>query len=126
MSDKMSKRRFLGIGDHKGGLGHWSLQRLTSLIIMPLSVFFIYTIMTTFGKGYGVMIETYQSTFNAGVAVLFFATVFYHISLGVEVVIDDYIPNPTQHKLFMLLNKLFFRALSAISVLSVLVIYFSA
>jgi len=126
MSDVKNKKRFLGIGDHKGGLGHWSLQRLTSIMLAPLSVFFIYTIITTLNLGHEAMIETYSSPFNAIVAILFFTTMFFHLSLGIEVILDDYIPNPKQHKILMLLNKLFFRGLSAIVALAILKILFSA
>jgi len=126
MADSANKKRFLGIGDHKGGLGHWSLQRITSIMLIPLSLLFLYTFVTTLGDGHAAMLETYSHPWNALVAILFLATMFYHLSLGVEVVIDDYIPDPGQHKILMLLNKLLFRGLSVVAVLSVIAILFSA
>lgn len=126
MSVSSDKKPFLGIGDHKAGLGHWTLQRITSVLLIPLALLFLFTFMGSLGDGHAQMLQTYRQPWNAGVAMLFFVVVFYHLALGLEVVIDDYIPNPKQHKIIMLLTKLFCRAMSAISVLSILAILFSA
>jgi len=125
MSTSSDKKPFLGISDHKGGLGHWSLQRITSIVLIPLSLVFLFTFIGALGDGHTEMLQTYRQPWNAGVAMLFFVTVFYHLALGLEVVIDDYIPNPKQHKIIMLLSNLFCRAMSVIAVLSILAILFS-
>ncbi|HBQ36407.1 MAG TPA: succinate dehydrogenase, hydrophobic membrane anchor protein [Rhodobacteraceae bacterium] len=125
MTTSSNKKAYLGIGDHKGGLGHWTLQRITAILLIPLSLLFLFTFIANFGNGHAAMLQSYSQPWNAIVAILFFAIVFYHLAIGLEAVIDDYIPDPHQHKLILRLSNMFCRAMSVIAVLSVLKILFS-
>jgi len=126
MTIEADKKAFLGIGDHKGGLGHWTVQRISAILLIPLSLLFLYTFVANLGDGHTEILATYSQPWNAIVAILFFVVTFYHLAIGLEAVIDDYIPDPHQHKIILLLSNMFCRAMSLIAVLSILKIWFSA
>ncbi|MFY9288471.1 MAG: succinate dehydrogenase, hydrophobic membrane anchor protein [Alphaproteobacteria bacterium] len=84
--------RVRGLGSAGHGTEHWWLQRLTSLALIPLSLyvvasFFIYVV---FGSYEG-SIYWLRSPINAAFVILFILVGFHHAVSGLQVVIEDYI-----------------------------------
>ncbi|MDB2414700.1 succinate dehydrogenase, hydrophobic membrane anchor protein [Rickettsiales bacterium] len=78
-----------GLGPAKEGVNHWIMQRLTAIALVPLVFWFIYTIIKASMSG--VIFPVLTSPFSAIAMILFLSTAFYHGSLGMRVVIEDYI-----------------------------------
>ena len=83
--------RVRGLGSAKSGLHHWWMQRVTALALIPLTLWFVASVISLAGAGHA---ETEAWLGSPVVAVLMISLViatFYHAALGLQVVIEDYI-----------------------------------
>ena len=83
--------RVRGLGSAKSGLHHWWMQRVTAVALIPLTLWFVASLISLAGAGYA---ETVAWLGSPGVAVLMIALIiatFYHAALGLQVVIEDYV-----------------------------------
>jgi succinate dehydrogenase membrane anchor subunit len=83
--------RAIGLGSAKEGLDHWWAQRITAVALVPLSLWFISAIVGLVGAD----LETVQNWMSlplpAILLILLLIATFYHLSLGLQVVIEDYV-----------------------------------
>jgi succinate dehydrogenase / fumarate reductase membrane anchor subunit len=91
MSMRSPLGRVRGLGSAKEGVGHWWAQRLTSLALVPLSVWFVASVVALTGADYTSVRDWIGSPPVAGLLVLLIVTTFYHGALGLQVVIEDYV-----------------------------------
>ena len=91
MSMKTPMAHVIGLGSAKDGVGHWWSQRLTAIALLPLSLLFAIPFGGAIGEGHAAVMALYGQPFHAIVAILFIAAAFYHLSLGLQVVIEDYV-----------------------------------
>lgn len=85
----ISKAR--GLGSAKSGTGHWWLQRVTAVALIPLSYSLIVFLKLVTSANYEDMMTWLTMPFNAILIVLWVLAVCYHAALGVQVVIEDYV-----------------------------------
>jgi len=83
--------RVRGMGSAKGGTHHWWMQRLTSIALLPLSVWLIVSLARLAGADYGQVLEWIGTTFNAVLLLAFLTAAFHHAAAGLQVVIEDYV-----------------------------------
>lgn len=84
--------RVRGLGSAGTGTEHWLTLRITSFLLIPLSLyvlanFYIYAL----GEGYDGAIYWLRSPFSATAVILFLSLAFHHAANGLQVVIEDYI-----------------------------------
>jgi succinate dehydrogenase / fumarate reductase, membrane anchor subunit len=82
-----------GKGAAKSGIGHWWLQRLTAIAMIPLALWFVYSLLSMITHGLsqiGVALWL-QVPANALLSLLFMVALFWHAALGLQVVIEDYV-----------------------------------
>lgn len=91
MSFLTDRARVTGLGPAKEGVGHWWAQRVTAVALVPLAALFAIPFAQSLGAGHEAVLETYRHPFHAIVAILFLGTMFYHLKLGLQVVIEDYV-----------------------------------
>ncbi len=96
MSMQSPLARVRGLGSAKKGVHHWWLQRLTALALVPLSLWFIYSLVVITGAEYTTVIAWLSQPLNAVLMLLFVFSLYYHAVLGVQVVIEDYIESEWQ------------------------------
>lgn len=87
-----------GYGSAKKGVHHWWMQRLTALFLLPLMCWFIYSIVFYVLQDGGV-VTMLASPLHASALIVFFVVAFYHGSLGMGVVIEDYVHGLWKKKL---------------------------
>ncbi|HNQ91860.1 MAG TPA: succinate dehydrogenase, hydrophobic membrane anchor protein [Alphaproteobacteria bacterium] len=113
--------RARGLGSAHDGLHHWKAQKLTAVANIPLVLWGVWSAMTLAATG--ASIETVYGFFhqpvNAILMILFIVSVFYHMALGLQVVIEDYVHSCKKPMLLMLV-KLGTTALALASIFSVL------
>ncbi len=80
-----------GLGSAKEGVHHWWAQRLTAIALVPLSLWFIVSLATMTGLDHQAVTQWMQSPIIAVLLILFIIALFYHVQLGVQVVIEDYV-----------------------------------
>ena len=72
---------------------HWIKQRISSILLIPLTVLFIYNFLNVAYLPYNEVIINYDNNFNLIVAFLFITISLWHFYQGIEVVLEDYIHN---------------------------------
>lgn len=83
--------RVRGAGSSGEGSHHWRSQRYSALILLLLTAWILWFGVSLAGADYVTASAAMASPFNAGMAILFAGTVFYHTQLGLQVVIEDYV-----------------------------------
>jgi succinate dehydrogenase / fumarate reductase membrane anchor subunit len=126
MRYKTDYARVQGLGAAGDGMHHWWMQRVSAIALVPLAVLFVIPFGRALGAGHEAMLATYQTFGHALVAVLFFLVGFWHLALGMQVVIEDYVPHKPTRVALLLANKLFCGTLAAAGVLAVATILFRA
>lgn len=119
-SIRTSYSRVHGLGSARTGSHHWWLERLTSVALIPLTVLFLLPFAQAIGESYLTVRDLYAHPYHATVAILFISVMFYHLKMGLQVVIDDYVHTPSWRLSLTLINIFYCVALGALGVLSVL------
>ncbi len=83
--------RARGLGSAKSGTHHWIAQRLTAIALIPLSIWFVFSLVCMTELSHQAAIEWIQSPLVAVFLLLFIIAMFHHAQLGMQVVIEDYI-----------------------------------
>jgi succinate dehydrogenase / fumarate reductase membrane anchor subunit len=102
-----------GLGSAKDGTHHWWMQRITAIALVPLTLWAAFSVAAMSGESYEVVLSYFASPFNVAMFTLFLFSGFYHASLGLQVVIEDYIHNEGV-KLGVLIGMKFAIALTGI------------
>ncbi len=115
-----------GLGSAKEGVEHWWMQRVTAVANVPLTLWFVFSVVSLSGAGYPETAAWIKNPVNTVFAVLMMANLFYHMSLGLQVVIEDYV-HMKPVKLVALLTVRFGTALlSILAIVSILRVAFSS
>ena len=83
--------RAIGLGSAKEGVEHWWLQRITAVALVPLSLWFVIAIIRLVGADIDSVRDWVGNPLPAIMLVLLLIATFYHASLGLQVVIEDYV-----------------------------------
>jgi succinate dehydrogenase / fumarate reductase membrane anchor subunit len=84
-------RRVLGAGPARQGVHHWWLQRLTSLALVPLSIWFVVSLLALPSLDHLTVVSWLGQSSSALLLVLFVLLGAWHSQLGVRVIIEDYV-----------------------------------
>ncbi len=83
--------RARGLGSAKEGVTHWWRQRLTAMALIPLTLIMAGYILSLVGADRATVVATLQEPFPALVALLLIVAAFWHVKLGGQVIIEDYV-----------------------------------
>lgn len=126
MSLKTPLGQVRGLGSAKSGTEHWWAQRVSSVALVPLTLWFVYAMAANAGAEYAVMTAWLASPINAILMLLLIAATFHHLHLGVQVVIEDYVHNEGAKIAGLLFVKLASAALAVAAAFAVLKVAFTA
>jgi succinate dehydrogenase / fumarate reductase membrane anchor subunit len=83
--------RARGLGAAKSGLDHWWVERITSVALVPLTIWFILSVLHLLGAGQPEVAAWAAHPLNAVLLLALVVMTFHHMQLGLQVVYEDYI-----------------------------------
>ena len=84
-------KKVKGLGTAKHGFSHWWMQRLSAVLMIPLGLWFFYSLMSMETVSADTVIMWLQQPVQAILMALWVITVVYHGALGMQVIIEDYV-----------------------------------
>ncbi|GMQ76488.1 MAG: succinate dehydrogenase, hydrophobic membrane anchor protein [Gammaproteobacteria bacterium] len=106
--------RARGLGSAKSGTHHWWMQRLTAVALVPLSLWFVASLLTVVTADHATAVAWLRSPLVAILASALIVAVFYHGQLGIQVVLEDYVHSESL-KLVAIVVTMFLSLLLAIA-----------
>jgi succinate dehydrogenase / fumarate reductase membrane anchor subunit len=91
MSLRSPLGRVLGMGSAKDGTGHWWAQRVTAVALVPLTLWFVFSLLSLPGFDYDTVHAWASLPMTGFLASLLVAVTAYHSYLGTNVIIEDYV-----------------------------------
>ncbi|HZD26151.1 MAG TPA: succinate dehydrogenase, hydrophobic membrane anchor protein [Alphaproteobacteria bacterium] len=112
--------RVRGLGSAKDGTGHWWAQRLTAVAMVPLVIWLAVSLAALAGAEWQRVADWLASPLVALPMILFLIAGFWHLKLGLQVVIEDYIHTEWLKIALLLANTFVVVILAGAAILSVL------
>jgi succinate dehydrogenase / fumarate reductase membrane anchor subunit len=85
--------RARGLGAARTGSSHWWAQRVTAVALVPLTLWFIWSVIRLTGEPREAMVAWLSSPLPLVLMLALVIATFHHLQLGLQVVIEDYVPN---------------------------------
>lgn len=83
--------RARGMGSAKSGSHHWWAQRMTAIALLPLALYFVLSVLLLEGASQADMLRYMGEPWNGALFLALVIALFYHLHLGLQTVIEDYI-----------------------------------
>lgn len=80
-----------GLGSAGTGSAHWWAQRLTAAALVPLTIWLVVSLLTLAGGTHEEFVSWLRNPLSTTMVLLLLITLFYHVTLGLQVVAEDYI-----------------------------------
>ncbi|MBD0414029.1 succinate dehydrogenase, hydrophobic membrane anchor protein [Oryzicola mucosus] len=113
-----------GLGSAKEGTEHFWRQRLTAVSNVPLTLFFVGLLIALSGGDFADVRASLSNPFVGLVLALFMISGLYHMRLGMQVIIEDYIHGEGLKILLVMLNTFFTIAVGVASIFALLKLAF--
>ena len=114
-----------GLGSAKEGVKHFWHQRMTAVALVPLVIWFLVNVIGLVGADYATATAALGSPMVAIPTLLLIGAGFYHMKLGLQVVIEDYIHKEGSKIALLMLNNFFAVAIGLACVYAVLKLSFA-
>jgi len=117
--------RARGLGAAKTGSAHWWAERVTSAALLPLVLYFVISVLVLKGADHAVMAAYMAEPWNSVLYIALIAALFYHLDMGMQVVIEDYVRADAQRIILLYVVKAGIVILALACLISVLKLAFS-
>jgi len=114
----LARARGLGAAHH--GVSHFIIERATSVALLPLCLWAVWAALKIAPEGYGGAVAFLASPLNAVLAILLVLVSARHTSVGMQVIIEDYIDKKPTRIALLLLNTGVAGLAAAVAVFSIL------
>jgi succinate dehydrogenase / fumarate reductase membrane anchor subunit len=112
--------RVAHLGSARAGTTHFWHQRLTAVASVPLTIAVVIIIMGLFGRNHAAVVRILGSSFVAIVMLIFIVTNVYHMWLGMQVIIEDYVHDERMKFITLMGNTFFCFAVGVTAVFAIL------
>jgi succinate dehydrogenase / fumarate reductase membrane anchor subunit len=116
--------RVRGLGSAKEGVQHWWMQRLTAIALIPLTVWFVVSMIYLGSADHATVAAWMANPLTAVLALLLIVATFYHLALGLQVVVEDYVHGEAAKMFCLIAIKLGSFALGVAAAFAVLKVAF--
>ena len=112
--------RAINLGSAKTGTVRWWWLRISALALVPLSLWFVFSVATLVGDCATGIQDWIANPIAATLLIAFVVSLFYHAQLGMQEVIEDYVHREGVKYLAILLIKAIAVLLVILSIVSIL------
>jgi len=109
-----------GLGSARDGTHHWWMQRVTAISNIPLIIFLIVFVISHLGASRAEVVASVANPFVAILLALTMISVLWHMRLGLQVVIEDYVHGHGTRLAALLANSFFTAALGVAALYAIL------
>jgi len=120
MSLKTPRARAQGLGSAQHGATHFWHQRATAVILLPLTIWFVWVVARFTGAELSQVRYFFTNPINASLMLIFVLAGLYHMTLGVQVIIEDYIHRESTRLALLVLNQFAALAIAAVCTIAIL------
>jgi succinate dehydrogenase / fumarate reductase, membrane anchor subunit len=117
MRSDLGKAR--GLGSARDGTHHFWLQRVTAMANVPLVIFMLWFVISHLGADRTAIISTLKNPFSAVAMCLALVSMLWHMKLGLQMVIEDYVHGAPKY-VALLLNTFYAFGLGALGLYAIL------
>ena len=83
--------RARGLGSGQSGSGTWRMERLTSVALLPLSLWFVYVVLHLHHADYATTRAFIGERIHAVLFLALIGSLFPHLALGLRAIVEDYV-----------------------------------
>jgi succinate dehydrogenase / fumarate reductase membrane anchor subunit len=126
MSLRSPLGRVLGLGSAKDGTGHWWAQRVSAVALIPLTLWFMFSLLALPALDYATVRAWLSVPLSGLLAALLVAVLTYHSYLGTTVVIEDYVHAAGTRLLSLLLLRFLYALIGGACLFAILHVSFGS
>ncbi|MEM8687766.1 MAG: succinate dehydrogenase, hydrophobic membrane anchor protein [Pseudomonadota bacterium] len=126
MSLRTPLSKVRGLGSAKDGTDHWWHQRVTAVANIPLVLIFTYVVISSIGKPHAEVAALLGSPLVVIALVLMIGSLTWHMRLGMQVIIEDYVHSEGRKIACLLANTFFTAAIAVAGIFAVLKLGFAS
>ena len=104
MSLRSPLSKVIGRGSAGEGAGHWWMQRVTAVALVPLTLWFVISLLGQTLQSYDAMRGWLGQPWVAVLTILLIITLAWHSKLGMQVIIEDYVHGKATKTVSLLLS----------------------
>ena len=97
--------RVRGLGGAKSGVEDWWVGRVTSIALVPLTIWFVVAVLMHLGAPAAAVAHWAGRPVNTVLLLALVLLTFHHMQHGLQVIINDYVSDPKSHLAISLANK---------------------
>ena len=96
------------------GIKHWKYSRISSIVLIPLTIWFVAFFSKNFGMPFEQVASSLSTPLNSLLMLTFITATIFHLQQGLQVIIEDYV----YKRVWISLNKMFCSVLFIVSIIS--------
>ncbi len=112
------------LGSAKSGTHHFWQQRVSSVALIPLTIAFVVLVISLLGRNHAAVVQILGSPLVAILMLLFVISSVYHMWLGMQVIVEDYVHAELPKMLTLMANTFFSFAVGTAGVFAILKLSF--
>ena len=97
------------------GIKHWKYSRISSVLLIPLTIWFVAFFSKNFGMPFEQVASSLSTPFNSFMMLIFITVTIFHLQQGLQVIIEDYVYT----RLWININVIFCGSLFIVSTISI-------
>jgi succinate dehydrogenase / fumarate reductase membrane anchor subunit len=112
--------RVRGAGSAKEGVHHWYMERVTAIALVPLTLWFVFSMVRLAGASQEMVVVWAGHPLNSVLLLSLVLMTFHHMQLGLQVVLEDYVHDRMVQRLSILAVKAGCALLALFAVMAIL------